>query len=190
MHDSLYDEFAEKLTARVAALTVGNGTDESSDLGPLINRQAKDHFLSLLDDATSKGAEVLTGGAHAEADSLFVEPAVVVNATDEMDVHELEIFGPMACLYRFSDGDDVVAMANDTNAGLAAYAYSEDREHLAQVGAQLDAGVVGLNTTQIFDSALPFGGVKESGIGREHGHDCLDEFLEVRSVSFELGDHE
>ena len=190
VHDSLYDDFAEKLTAKVAALNVGDGVDESSDLGPLINRRAKDHFLSLLDDATAKGAVVLTGGAHADGESLFVEPAVVINASDQMDVYHKEIFGPMACLYRFDDDDDVVAMANDTDAGLAAYAYSEDREHLAAVGSRLEAGVVGLNTTQIFDNALPFGGIKESGVGREHGYDGLDEFLELKSVSFELGDHQ
>lgn len=187
VHDTVYDEFAAKLAGKVAALSVGEGMDETSDLGPLINRRAKDHFLSLLDDATSKGATLVTGGPHADAGSLFVEPTVLTNTTKDMDVYAGEIFGPMACLYRFDDGDDVVAMANDTEAGLAAYAYSTDHEHLAAVGARLEAGVVGLNTTQIFASELPFGGIKESGIGREWGHDCLDEFLETKSVALETG---
>lgn len=188
IHDDVYDEFAEKLAGKVAGLSVGDGMDEQSDLGPLINRRAKDHFLSLLDDATSKGAQVVTGGRHADADSLFVEPTVITNTTSDMDVHTKEIFGPMACLTRFGDDDDVIGLANDTDAGLAAYAYSQDHDRLEMVSSQLEAGVVGLNTTQIFASELPFGGIKESGVGREHGHDCLDEFLEVKSVAFEQGD--
>ena len=187
VHADVFDEFADKLTEKVATLTVGDGTADDSDLGPLINRRAKDHFGALLDDATSKGARVLTGGSPEDTNNLFVEPTVLADTTDDMDVYSKEIFGPMACLYRFDDGDDVVAQANDTNAGLAAYAYSENHDHLTQVSAQLEAGVVGLNTTQIFASELPFGGVKESGIGREHGHDCLDEFLEIKSVAFETG---
>ena len=190
VHEDVFDEFANSLAARVDALTVGHGSDDSSDLGPLINRRAKDHFEALLADATSKGAQVLSGGVHPDADELFVEPIVLVGATPDMDVHSKEIFGPMACLYRFSDDDDVASMANDTDAGLAAYAYSQDIEALAVFGRQLHAGVVGLNTTQIFDSALPFGGVKESGIGREHGEHCLDEFLEVKSFAFEMGEQE
>ena len=188
IHDDVYDEFAEKLAGKVAGLSVGDGMDEQSDLGPLINRRAKDHFLSLLDDATSKGAQVVTGGRHADANSLFVEPTVITNTTSDMDVHTKEIFGPMACLTRFGDDDDVIGLANDTDAGLAAYAYSQDHDRLEMVSSQLEAGVVGLNTTQIFASELPFGGIKESGVGREHGHDCLDEFLEVKSVAFEQGD--
>lgn len=188
VHDAVYDEFAQKVASKVSQLAVGNGMDDASDLGPLINRRAKDHFLALLDDATAKGATVLTGGAHPDADSLYVEPTVVGNATDDMDIYSKEIFGPMACLYRFDDDDDVVARANDTDAGLAAYAYSQDHDRLARVGSQLEAGVVGLNTTQIFASELPFGGVKQSGMGREHGRDCLDEFLEIKSFSFEVGD--
>lgn len=189
IHDDVYDEFAERLAERVSALQVGDGMDETSDLGPLINRRAKDHFVSLLDDAMRKGANQLTDGPGHDADSLFVEPTVLTNVTNEMDIYTKEIFGPMACLYRFTNDDDVVAWANDTDAGLAAYAYSDDLDHLASVGAELEAGVVGLNTTQIFDSALPFGGVKESGIGREHGADCLDEFLDIKSIALETGDH-
>ena len=189
IHDDVYDEFAAKLAAKVAALAVGNGMDDGSDLGPLINRRAKDHFHTLLDDATNKGAQVLTGGRHADADSLFVAPTVLTNTTADMDVHTKEIFGPMACLTRFTNDDDVIDAANDTDAGLAAYAYSQDHERLAAVSSRLEAGVVGLNTTQIFASELPFGGIKESGVGREHGYDCLDEFLEVKSVAFETGDH-
>ena len=94
----------------------------------------------------------------------------------------------MACLYRFTDDDDIVARANDTDAGLAAYAYSENHEFLAGVSGRLEAGVVGLNTTQIFASELPFGGIKESGMGREWGRDCLDEFLEIKSIAFETGE--
>ena len=187
VHDDIYDEFAEALADKVAGLDVGDGMVESSDLGPLINRRAKDHFGALLDDAIAKGATVLTGGESDDAESLFVEPTVLVDATEDMDAYTKEIFGPMACLYRFSNDDDVVAKANDTDAGLAAYAYSQDHDRLALVSAKLQAGVVGLNTTQIFSSELPFGGVKESGIGREHGYQSLDEFLEIKSVAFETG---
>ena len=187
VHDDIYDEFAEAFSAKVAALHVGNVMEENSDIGPLINRRAKDHFTALLADATAKGAVVATGGEPPDTDTLFVTPTVLTDTTADMDVYTKEIFGPMACLYRFTEHDDVIAKANDTDAGLAAYAYSEDNARLAQVSAQLDAGVVGLNTTQIFASELPFGGMKESGIGREWGADCLDEFLEIKSVAFETG---
>ena len=187
VHDDIYDEFAEVFAAKVAALHVGDVMEEDADIGPLINRRAKDHFNSLLADATAKGASVATGGEHADAESLFVEPTVLTDATVDMDAYRKEIFGPMALLYRFSDNDEVVDQANDTDAGLAAYAYSEDHDFLAGVSARLEAGVVGLNTTQIFASELPFGGIKESGIGREWGSDCLDEFLEIKSVAFETG---
>ena len=116
-----------------------------------------------------------------------MEPTVLTNATADMDAYTKEIFGPMALLYRFSEAGDVIEQANDTDAGLAAYAYSGDHDFLAGVGAQLEAGVVGLNTTQIFASELPFGGIKESGIGREWGTDCLDEFLEIKAFAFETG---
>lgn len=188
VHQNVFDEFSAGLAARVAELQPGNGTDEGSDVGPLINRRAKDHFTSLLNNAVDNGAEVLAGGEDGDANGLFVQPTVLVNVDPEMDVYRDEIFGPMACLYSFGDSDDAVAMANDTNAGLAAYAYSEDHTFLADVGSRLEAGVVGLNTTQIFASDLPFGGTKESGFGKEHGEDCLDEFLETKSFSFELGE--
>ena len=187
VHDDIYDQFAEAFAAKVSALHVGDVMEEDADIGPLINRRAKDHFNSLLADATAKGASVATGGEHADAESLFVEPTVLTDATADMDAYRKEIFGPMALLYRFSDNDEVVDQANDTDAGLAAYAYSEDHDFLAGVSARLEAGVVGLNTTQIFASELPFGGIKESGIGREWGSDCLDEFLEIKSVAFETG---
>lgn len=190
VHDAIYDEFASKLAARVDALTVGNGESDTSDLGPLINRRAKDHFESLLADAQEKGAQLLAGSVHPDSESLFVNPVVLGNATSEMDVHRSEIFGPMACLYRFGDDDDILALANDTNAGLAAYAYSENLDLLTSVGRGLEAGVVGLNTSQIFASELPFGGVKESGVGREHGYGCLDDFLEIKSYAFEIGEED
>lgn len=187
VHDDIYDEFTEAFASKVAALHVGDVMEEESDIGPLINRRAKDHFNSLLADATAKGAAIATGGEHVDAESLFVEPTVLTNATSEMDAYTKEIFGPMALLYRFSDSEEVLGLANDTDAGLAAYAYSENHDFLAAVSAQLEAGVVGLNTTQIFASELPFGGIKESGIGREWGSDCLDEFLEIKAVAFETG---
>lgn len=187
IHEDVYDEFSQGLAARVRELQPGDGTDERSDVGPLINRRAKDHFTSLLNNAVDAGAEVLAGCIDKDPESLFVQPTVLGNVNPEMDVYTKEIFGPMACLYSFGDSDDAVALANDTDAGLAAYAYSEDHAFLADVGAQLEAGVVGLNTTQIFASDLPFGGTKESGFGREHGEDCLDEFLETKSFSVEMG---
>ena len=188
IHDRVFDEFSTKLTERVAALRTGPGSEDDSDLGPLINRRAKDHFGSLLDDAVDKGAEVLVGGVGDDPGSLFVEARVLTSVSSDMDVYRKEIFGPMACLYRFDDGDDVIALANDTDAGLAAYAYSQNEARLVKAGEQLEAGVVGLNTTQIFSSDLPFGGVKESGVGREHGENCLEEFLDTKSFSLEQGE--
>ncbi len=188
IHADVYDEFKDGLAARVSMLVAGDGFDETSDLGPLINRRAKDHFTALLTNAVDAGATVLAAGAAKGSpdqapENLFVAPTVLTNVDPSMDVYTQEIFGPLACLYSFDDCDDVVALANDTTAGLAAYAYSENHSKLVDVGARLEAGVVGLNTTQIFASDLPFGGTKESGFGREHGEDCLEEFLELKSFS-------
>lgn len=186
VHADIYDAFADAFVANVADLTVGAVNDDTTDIGPLINRQAKQRVNRLIADAVDKGATVAFGGV-SPGDDLFVAPTVVADATTEMDAYTTEIFGPTAFLYRFDDAADVVSLANDTPAGLAAYAYSRDVAMLGELATRLEAGVVGLNTTQIFASELPFGGIKQSGIGREWGHNCLDDFLDVRSVAFEIG---
>ena len=150
IHESVYDDFAERLTEKVAALQVGDVGDDATDVGPLINRAAKDRVESLITDAVDNGAAVTTGGLSAEDSGNAVQPTVLTNVTESMKVYSSEIFGPVACLYRFSSTDDVVQRANDTEAGLAAYAYSTDAAFLSDVGARLDAGVIGLNTTAIF----------------------------------------
>ena len=185
IHESIYPDFAEKLAKRVSALVVGDGFDEKSQIGPLINRAAKTRLNALIDDALSKGAQRLIKQS-ATSDSLFFTPTVLTGMQANMQAHDSEVFGPVACLYSFKEEPEVVQLANDTPAGLAAYIYSRDIAKLIRVSEALDAGVIGANSTHIFSNDLPFGGVKQSGLGREHGLNFLEEFMETKSICLEL----
>lgn len=186
VHEDIYDEFAEKLTERVSQMTAGNGFDESSDIGPMINPAAIDRLTHLVDSATAMGAKVLTGGKPLDDYSLFFSPTVIANMGVDMPAYNTEIFGPVACLYKFGDEEEAMRLANDTEAGLSAYVYTSDQDRLLRCSEALDAGIIGANSANIFSNDLPFGGMKQSGIGKEHGMQCLDEFVETKSICLGL----
>ena len=179
VQSGVYDEFAAKLTAEVAKLKVGNGMDEGTDIGPLIDEAAVSHVERLLDDARAKGGKILCGGF---SDGLFVRPAVIAGATREMAVAEEEIFGPVAPLFRFESEEEAVRLANDTEYGLASYLYSRDIGRITRVSEALEYGMVAVNTGMLSNAAAPFGGVKQSGMGREGSRYGMDEYLEMKYI--------
>ncbi|MGJ9420766.1 NAD-dependent succinate-semialdehyde dehydrogenase [Massilia sp. CMS3.1] len=180
VHDSIYDEFAEKLIAAVKAMTVGNGRVEGVHIGPLINAAAVGKVEELVADAVSKGAKVLHGGArHSEGEN-FYTPTVLGDALSNMRLTQEEIFGPVAPLMRFSTEAEAVRLANDTPFGLVAYFYSRDVQRVWRVAEQLECGMVGINEGLISTEVAPFGGMKESGNGREGSRYGIDEYLELK----------
>jgi succinate-semialdehyde dehydrogenase/glutarate-semialdehyde dehydrogenase len=182
IHDAVYDEFAARISGRVRKLNVGDGFATATDVGPMINRAAVDRLNGLVEEAAASGAEILAGGTQPDSASSFFLPTVLSEMQPTMKAHSTEIFGPIVCLYRFSDEQDVLRLANATDAGLSAYIYTADADRLLRFAEDLEAGVIGANSSNIFANDLPFGGIKQSGIGREHGPDCLDEYLEVKSI--------
>ncbi|GAA6201841.1 NAD-dependent succinate-semialdehyde dehydrogenase [Aquicoccus sp. SU-CL01552] len=178
----VYDAFAEKLKAAVEKLTVGDGLDEGVTTGPLINPEAIDKVLEHLGDVTEKGGTVLTGGHRSNLGANFFEPTVVTGVTQAMKVAKEETFGPLAPLFKFEDVDEVIEMANDTIFGLAAYFYAKDLSRVYKVAEALEYGIVGVNTGIISTEVAPFGGVKQSGLGREGSHHGIEEFLEMKYV--------
>ncbi|MEO1246771.1 MAG: NAD-dependent succinate-semialdehyde dehydrogenase [Pseudomonadota bacterium] len=180
VQDGVYDAFARKFEAAIAGLRLGNGADDGVDLGPLITTEAANDVLEFIEDATAKGAELVTGGKRAANGDNFIEPTVLAGATPEMRVFSEEIFGPVAPLFRFSTEDEVIRMANDTNVGLASYFYSRDIGRVWRVAEALEYGIVGINEGIISNEMAPFGGVKESGQGREGSKYGLDDYLEIK----------
>ncbi len=180
VQDGVYDEFAEKLAVEVEKLKVGDGTEEGVTQGPLINMAAVEKVEEHIDDAKAKGARVLTGGQRHERGGSFFEPTVLANVTTEMKVTHEETFGPVAPLFRFKTDDEAIELANDTEFGLAAYFYSKDLARVWRVGEALEYGIVGINEGIISTEVAPFGGVKESGLGREGSHHGIEEFLEMK----------
>ncbi|MBT9502923.1 MAG: NAD-dependent succinate-semialdehyde dehydrogenase [Burkholderiaceae bacterium] len=174
--------FSDKLVARVKALKVGNGTEAGITQGPLIDAKAVAKIEEHIADARAKGGEVLTGGMPHALGGLFFEPTVVSGATSDMLVAHEETFGPLAPLFPFDTEAEVIALANDTEFGLAAYFYSRDLGRAMRVSERLEAGMVGVNTGLISTAEAPFGGVKQSGLGREGSKYGLEEFLEVKYV--------
>jgi succinate-semialdehyde dehydrogenase/glutarate-semialdehyde dehydrogenase len=180
VQDTVYDSFAEKLALAVRGLRVGNGAVEGTTIGPLINEGAADEVMSFIDDAVSKGASVVAGGHRSELGGSFVEPTILTDVSDDMKVFREEIFGPIAPLFRFSTEQEAIAMANDTEFGLACYFYSRDIGRIWRVGEGLEYGIVGINEGIISNEMAPFGGVKESGQGREGSRYGLDDYLEIK----------
>ena len=177
---SVYAEFAEKFAQAVAALQVGNGMDTGVNIGPLINHKAVSKVETLLQDALNKGAQVLTGGkAHALGGNFF-EPTVLSDVHADMALVTDEIFGPVAPLIAFDSEDEVIFAANNTIYGLAAYLYSENLSRIMRVSRQLEYGMVGINTSAISNEVVPFGGVKQSGLGREGSKYGIEDFMETK----------
>ncbi|MGF1766376.1 NADP-dependent succinate-semialdehyde dehydrogenase [Enterovibrio makurazakiensis] len=176
----VYDAFAEKLTAAVKKLQVGQGTVEGVTTGPLINENAVLKVEKHIENAVSQGAVIATGGQRHALGGTFFEPTVLTNVQSSMDVAREETFGPLAPLFCFDDDDDVVAMANDTEFGLAAYFYAKDISRIWCVAEKLEYGMVGINTGMISTEVAPFGGIKASGFGREGSRYGIEDYLEIK----------
>ena len=182
VQDKVYDAFAHKLAERARKLTVGNGMEPGVSIGPLIDEAAIAKVKSHVQDALQHGAKLLLGGKPHAAGALFFEPTVLTDVTPSMRVAREETFGPVAPLLRFKDEADAVAIANDSNAGLAAYFYGRDLGRVWRVAEALEYGMVGVNTGMISSEVAPFGGMKESGIGREGSKYGIDDFVEIKYV--------
>ena len=183
VQSGVYDAFAAKLKVAVEKLRMGDGFDEGTTLGPLISAEAISKVQEHVADAIAKGASVLMGGgAPVQGPGHFLPPTILTGVTQEMLVATEETFGPLAPLFRFETVDDVIAMANDTIFGLASYFYASDLSRVTRVAEALEYGIVGVNTGIISTEVAPFGGVKQSGLGREGSHHGIDEFLEMKYI--------
>ncbi len=178
VQDSVYDAFAEKLAVAVGKLKIGNGADDGVTTGPLINAAAVKKVQEHIDDAVKKGGKVVAGGKQLGGN--FFEPTIITGVTANMAVAREETFGPVAPLFKFKTEDEAVAMANDTEFGLACYFYTRDIGRIWRVGEALEYGMVGINEGLIATAEAPFGGMKESGLGREGSHHGIEEYLEIK----------
>ncbi len=183
VHEKVHDEFTKKLTTKMAGLKMGNGLDDGVALGPLVNKDGLDKVIELVDDAVKKGAKVLTGGKASGGPGFFYPATVLDNVADDAKMLNEEIFGPVASIQTFKSEDEVIKRANDTEYGLVAYLYTKDLSRGMRVSEKLEFGMIGLNRGLVSDPAAPFGGVKQSGLGREGAHEGLMEFLETQYVS-------
>ena len=182
IQEGVYDEFVEKFTARMKDIKVGDGLNDATTLGPVINKKAVDKIKELTDDAVEKGARVVLGGKPSDEGECFYEPTLLTDVTEDMRFYREEIFGPVAPLYKFKTEDEVVSRANDTNYGLAGYVYSRDLGRSIRMAEKLEYGMVGVNIPVVSNSAIPFGGVKESGLGREGSRWGIEEFVETKYI--------
>ncbi len=183
VQDKVYDAFAEKLSTTVAAMKVGDGLGQGVTQGPLINMDAVEKVERPIKDATAKGAKLTTGGKRHELGHTFFQPTVLTNVDTQMAIAQEEIFGPVATLFRFKTDDDAIRLANDTEYGLAAYFYARDLGRVWRVAEALEYGIVGINEGIISTEVAPFGGMKESGIGREGSKYGIEDFLEVKYLA-------
>ncbi|MDH3400422.1 MAG: NAD-dependent succinate-semialdehyde dehydrogenase [Chromatiales bacterium] len=180
VQDGVYDAFAEKLAAATAKLVVGRGENEGVSVGPLINKEAIDKVDSIVQDAISKGAKVVLGGKRDDTGSNFYQPTILTHVTADMAVASEEIFGPVAPLFRFKTDEEAIRIANDTPFGLAAYFYSRDITRVWKIAEGLEYGMVGINEGILSTEVAPFGGIKESGVGREGSKYGIDEYMEIK----------
>jgi len=180
VHRTMAGDFAEKLAKRMSDLRVGNGAVDGTDVGPLIGQAGLDKVQSLVADAVAKGARVLTGGRRVDGPGYFYEPTVLVDVPEDAELMGTEIFGPVAAISAFDGEDDVIRRANDTPWGLVSYVFTQDVDKAMRFSAALEVGMVGLNTGIVSNPAAPFGGIKQSGLGREGGKIGIEEFLEYK----------
>ncbi|MFP6728765.1 MAG: NADP-dependent succinate-semialdehyde dehydrogenase [Alphaproteobacteria bacterium] len=180
VQDGIFDEFAEKFSAAASAMKIGNGQEDGVQQGPLIDMAAVEKVEEHIGDALEKGARTLTGGERHELGGTFFQPTVLTDVNTQMKIAYEETFGPVAPLFRFSSEEDAINLANDTQYGLCGYFYSRDVGRIWRVAEALEYGIVGINEGIISTEVAPFGGVKESGVGREGAHYGLDEYLEVK----------
>ncbi len=186
VHESVAEEFSSRLAARMGALVVGPGTKEGVDVGPLITEKARDGVDELVRDAVSKGATVLTGGGPVAGDGWFYQPTVLTDVPADSRCLSEEIFGPVAPVCTFTDDADAVAQANASEYGLVGYLFTSDQSRVLRVAEAMEFGMIGVNTGIVSNPAAPFGGVKQSGFGREGGFEGIDEYLETKYVGIVL----
>ena len=180
VQDGIYEDFAARFEEATAGLKLGQGIDEAVTVGPLINEKAANDVIGFVEDAVAKGAKIAIGGGRSDLGTRFIEPTILTEVSDDMRVFREEIFGPVAPLFRFKTEEEAIAMANDTEFGLAAYFYSRDIGRIWRVAEALEYGIVGINEGLISNEMAPFGGVKESGQGREGSKYGLDDYLEIK----------
>ncbi|MGI5372067.1 NAD-dependent succinate-semialdehyde dehydrogenase [Streptomyces iakyrus] len=187
VHTAVADEFASRLAARMAALTVGDGTRPGTDVGPLIDLAGRSKAHDLVRDAVKRGATVLTGGQLPEGPGCFYPPTVLTGIAPDSQIIDTEIFGPVAAIRTFDTEDEAIAAANDTEFGLASYLFTQNLDRALRVAERLESGMIGLNTGLVSNPAAPFGGIKQSGLGREGGTVGIDEFLEYKYIAVPVG---
>ncbi|EHI43674.1 betaine aldehyde dehydrogenase [Rhodococcus opacus PD630] len=183
VHRSIADDFSERLAARMADMQVGNGLDDGVQVGPLIDAAGRNKVQRLVDDALRRGATALTGGTVPDGAGYFYPPTVLTDVSTDSDLMTTEIFGPVAPVVPFDDEDEVIRIANDTDWGLVGYIFSQDIDRAFDLSERLEVGMVGVNTGIVSNPAAPFGGVKQSGLGREGGKLGIDEFLEYKYLA-------
>jgi succinate-semialdehyde dehydrogenase/glutarate-semialdehyde dehydrogenase len=183
VHADVADEFSRRLADRMKAMTVGPGTHDGTEVGPLVNEESAAKVDELVRGAVGAGATVVTGGRRPEREGFYYEPTVLLDVPRDAEILGEEIFGPVAPVLTFTDDADAIAMANDTEYGLVSYVYTRDLARGLRVSERLDAGMVGLNRGLVSDPAAPFGGTKQSGIGREGGHEGMLDYLESKYVA-------
>ena len=180
VQEGVYEEFVEKFKIATADFILGNGTEDGVTMGPLINEGAASDVLEFIDDAVGKGAKVVAGGSRSDIGNCFIEPTILTEVNSDMRVFSEEIFGPVAPIFKFSNEEEAINIANNTEFGLACYFYSRDVGRIWRVGEALEYGIVGINEGIISNEMAPFGGVKESGQGREGSKYGLDDYLELK----------
>ncbi len=186
VHESVADEFSERLAKRMGALTLGRGTEDGVHVGPLVDEKSRDKVKSLVDDAVSKGARVMVGGNARGGAGWFFEPTVLADVPVEADLSQEEIFGPVAPVTTFRSDDEAIQLANNTRFGLVAYLFTQDLSRAITLSEALEYGMVGVNQGIVSNPAAPFGGVKASGVGREGGFEGIEEYLETKYVGLAL----
>lgn len=187
VHSSVAEEFSSRLAERLGAMKVGNGLDEGTEMGPLVDEDSLDKVAGLVDEAVAKGAKVLTGGTRIDGEGFFYTPTVLTDIPDAAEIRTTEIFGPVAPIVEFDTDEEGIALANETEFGLVGYLFSENVERALGLADTMEVGMVGLNTGLVSNPAAPFGGVKMSGLGREGGRVGIDEFLEIKYVAMPRG---
>jgi succinate-semialdehyde dehydrogenase/glutarate-semialdehyde dehydrogenase len=183
---SVADEFARRLADRLGSMKVGRGTEDGVEVGPLIDAVQRDKVAELVDDASGKGAKVLVGGHARDGAGYFYDPTVITDVPDDARLLKEEIFGPVAPVKGFGSEDEAVAAANDTEFGLVAYIFTRDVKRALRVAERLETGMVGLNQGIVSNPAAPFGGIKQSGFGREGGVEGINEYLDTKYVAINM----
>jgi succinate-semialdehyde dehydrogenase/glutarate-semialdehyde dehydrogenase len=186
VHESVADEFAKRLAERMSAMSIGHGADEGVEVGPLIDADQRGKVAELVEDAVSKGATCLTGGQARDGAGYFYEPTVLTGITGDARVLSEEIFGPVAPIATFTDEEEAVAAANRTEFGLVSYVFTQNLDRAFRVCEALESGMVGLNQGLVSNAGAPFGGVKQSGLGREGGNEGIAEYLETKYVALKV----